>query len=297
MKKLVIDIGGTAIKYAIMDMDATIHEKGELDTPTDTLEHLLDVITSLYYKFKDKVDGIALSMPGNIDSDTGEIYTPGALTYNANVNIIKAIQERVNVNVAVENDGKSAALAELWKGNLSGCKDGIVLIIGTGIGGGIIHQRKLIKGKHFFAGEVSYLMTDLNSQGMENVFALKGSTTALILQVAALKGIEPSTLDGNKIFEWIHEGDKDSMAALENIANNIAVQIYNLQCLFDPEKVCIGGGISKQKILIEKIKEKLNSMYEKIPFPIPHAIVENCAYYNDSNLIGALYNYKIHYEC
>lgn len=64
-----------------------------------------------------------------------------------------------------------------------------------------------------------------------------------------------------------------------------------MQCILDPQKVLIGGGISQQAILIEKIKEKLEELYEKIPFEIPKAQVEACCYFNDSNLIGALYNH------
>ena len=73
----------------------------------------------------------------------------------------------------------------------------------------------------------------------------------------------------------------------------LAVQIYNLQCSFDPELILIGGGVSKQEILLEKIKEKLDEVYAGIPpfFTIPHAVVEACEFFNDSNLIGALYHY------
>lgn len=295
MQKLVIDIGGTMMKCAIMDVSGNILEKKEVVTPLDTQEHLLDEIEALCVEYKGKIDGIAISMPGNIDSDTGQIYAPGALLYNQNVNIIEAIHTRTTLPVAVENDGKSAALAELWKGNLKDCKSGIVFILGTGIGGGIIQDGKLVKGTNFFAGEFSYLIGDLEKRGMENVFALKGSTMSLVLRVAAMKQVDPSTLDGKKIFAMIQEGDEQCIQALDDMAKQIAIQLYNLQCILDPEKICIGGGISKQSLLLDKIKEHLALVYEQIPFPIPHPIVETCAYYNDSNLIGALYNYKIHF--
>ncbi len=150
--KLVIDVGGTMIKYALMDEEAKIYQRGEVLTPLDTLQHFIDTIVSIYKKVKNEVDGLAFSMQGNIDSETGQIFAPGALQYNAGVNIIKKLQELIDVPIAVENDGKCAALAEVWKGHLKDVQNGVVLIIGTGIGGGIIHERKLIKGSHFFAG-------------------------------------------------------------------------------------------------------------------------------------------------
>lgn len=295
MKKLVYDVGGTFIKYALMDDDAKIYDKGKIETPKDTKEHFMDTIESIYKQYRYEVDGLAFSLPGNIDTETGYIYTPGALMYNANTNFFDTIHSRIDLPVSVENDGKSAALAELWKGNLKDVQDGAVLILGTGVGGGFIHHRKLLKGKHFFSGEVSFLMTNFEVLDFYHAFGLKGSATGLIMEAATRKNIDPSLLDGKKIFAGIEEGDKDYMEALDVIARNIAAQIYNIQCFLDPERVCIGGGISKQPLLLEKIKENLEMIKGKIPVPFPDVDVTTCAFYNDSNLIGALYNYNIHH--
>lgn len=295
MNKLVFDVGGTFIKYAIMDDDANIYEKGEEETPLDSKEHFLDVIEKIYLKHKDEIDGLAFSLPGNIDVETGQINTPGALSFHLNVNFFDEIHERIDLPVAVENDGKSAALAELWKGNLQDCDDGAVLILGTGIGGGFISNRKLLKGKHFFSGEVSFLMTNVDCLDFDHCFAMKGSTTALVMNAAQRKNISPEELDGKKIFEGILNGDQDYQKALDDVAKNVATQIYNIQCFLDPQRVCIGGGISQQPLLLEKIKAHLQEIYNKIPFPFPHVEVTTCKFYNDSNLIGALYNYKLHH--
>lgn len=295
MKKLVLDIGGSAIKYAIMNHRAEIFQKGEVNTPLDTIENLMETIKSIYEDVKDEVNGIAISMPGNIDSATGHVYSPGALSYNANVNIIDKIHEHINLPISVENDGKSAALAEVWKGNLTSCSDGIVMILGTGIGGGIIKNRKIHKGNHFFAGEFSYIMQDINNLDFHNAFALKGSTSALIMEAAAVKNVEPKSINGHDVFKWINGNDPDVLEVFEKFTMNLAMQIYNLQCILDPEKVLIGGGISKQPILVGKIRENLEKIYATIPFDIPHAIVDTCKYFNDSNLIGALYNYYLQF--
>ncbi len=292
MNKLVMDVGGSAIKIAVMDDEANILVHDERTTPMDSLEHFLDVICEVYEQYKDQVDGIALSMPGNIDSETGQIYSPGALSYNANVNIIEKLHQRIHVRIAVENDGKSAALAEVWKGKLKDCKDGVVMILGTGIGGGIVINRKVIKGNHFFAGELSFLSVNAKMNGFRDVFAMHGSTTALIMNVAQKKNVSPETLNGIKIFEMIHQKDPIACACLEELCDVLASQIYNLQCLLDPDKILLGGGISKQPILLETVSKKLEEIYTKLPFEIPHAQIDTCEYYNDSNLIGALYHFQ-----
>ena len=276
MKKLIFDVGASAIKYALMDNDAHIYEKGKEVTPHDNFEHFLTILKSIYEKYQTQIDGIALSLPGTIDSVRGQIYAPGGLSYNENINLVDKMRSFTQLPITIENDGKSAALAEVWKGNLKDCQDGIVIVVGSGLGGGIIKDGQLWKGQHLFAGEFSYIFQGEGTSFMENAWAVKGSTTALIMDVARRKNIE-------------------ACAALQTLAKNLAIGIYNLQCILDPQKILIGGGISQQPILIEKIQEELNKIYEKIPFDIPHAQIDNCCYYNDSNMIGALYNFLTMY--
>ncbi len=296
MKKLVYDVGASAIKYALMDNDGNIYEKDKVTTPQDCLESFIDVLKNIYKKYVADIDGIALSLPGTIDSKTGQIYAPGGLIYNENVNIVEQMHSFTSLNIAIENDGKSAALAEVWKGNLKNCQDGIVIVVGSGLGGGIIKDGKLWKGKHLFAGEFSYVLQDELKNFYESVWAVKGSTTALITKVAQKKQCDMSTLDGIKIFDMISQDDDIAKEALREVASSLARGIYNLQCILDPEKILIGGGISQQPLLLQMIKEELDKIYEKIPFDIPHAMIENCYYYNDANLIGALYNYLMMYS-
>ena len=295
MKKLIFDVGASAIKYALMDNDAHIYEKGKEVTPHDNFEHFLTILKSIYEKYQTQIDGIALSLPGTIDSVRGQIYAPGGLSYNENINLVDKMRSFTQLPITIENDGKSAALAEVWKGNLKDCQDGIVIVVGSGLGGGIIKDGQLWKGQHLFAGEFSYIFQGEGTSFMENAWAVKGSTTALIMDVARRKNIEASQLDGYRIFQWVEALDEEACAALHTLANNFAIGIYNLQCILDPQKILIGGGISQQPILIEKIQEELNKIYEKIPFDIPHAQIDNCCYYNDSNMIGALYNFLTMY--
>lgn len=300
MEYLVIDTGGTFIKYALMDEDARILEKGQVKTPdskTHALEDYLDTLYSVFEKYKGRAEGIAMSAPGILDSETGYFYTGGKLSYVSGHNMTELLEERCKVPVTVENDGKCAALAEKWKGSLKDVSNGIVLVIGTAVGGGLILDGKLYKGNHFSAGEFSYMAVDGEKlDQMSGYWGTTGGTPALIKAVSEETGIPKEQLDGIRIFEMAEQGRQDVLKGLDRFTRELAVRIYNLQTLFDADLVAIGGGISKQPLLIEYVKRNLEKFCDENPlrklspfFPKPKITV--CRYYNDSNLIGALYHY------
>jgi len=291
---LVIDIGGSSIKYALMSSNAEFIEKGKVPTPLDNIENFIETIGKIYDLYSDKIEGIAISMPGRLDTKRGYAFSGGALEYNRDQEIVKLLKERCNTEIRIENDGKCAALAEVWKGSLSDCNDAIVIVLGTGVGGGVIKDRKVHKGKNFFAGEFSFIMTNAkDSEDMENSWARKNGSVALTKSFAECKGLSMEEVDGFTVFEQINCGDEDALNVLDEFTNNLAIQIINLQAVFDPEKIAIGGGISAQPILLDYIRKNLDKHYKKYEYmiEIPRVEIVKCAYCNDSNLIGALYNF------
>lgn len=113
---LVIDVGGTNLKYALMT-EAAILEKGEIPTPLTNLDDFVDTIGKLYDRYETQISGIAISAPGRIDANTGFMYTAGALEYINRVPMADLLKKRCPTAITLENDGKCAALAELWKGS------------------------------------------------------------------------------------------------------------------------------------------------------------------------------------
>lgn len=292
MKLLVLDVGGQSIKYAIMNESGEFIEKNEAPTPLDTLEHFIETIGSIFDKYKNTISGIAMSMPGRIDSNTGYLYTGGALEYNTDKEIGTILSKRCPVPIAIENDGKCAALAEAWIGNLKDCDDGIVVVLGTGIGGGIIKDKKLHKGKHFIAGEFSFIFTNnpLIYGKSTQTLADDCGTFGLIIPFAEAKNLPITEVDGRKFFEYANNGDKEALEILDAYCHKLAIQLYNLQHIYDPEKFAIGGGISRQNILFEYLENNIEKCSKEINYMIKPEIVR-CKFFNDSNLIGALYNY------
>lgn len=300
MKYLSIDIGGTFIKYAIINEEIEITEKSKVKTPKedeDTLEDFINAIVDIYNKYRGEVEGVAISMPGILNSDTGYLYTSGALEYVSNKNIIRILSENIDVPITVENDGKCAVLAELWRGKLSKVKNGAVVLLGTGVGGGIIIDGKLHKGNNFSAGEFSYVADGIsNTDDINSYWGMVNSVSTLIQLVSDKTGIPKEELDGEKIFEMANDNNDKVLEALNTYTKNLAIKIYNLQVLLDLELIAIGGGISQQPLLLKHLQKNIAHLVDNNPLRIigpfiPTPIVTTCRFFNDSNLIGALYHH------
>lgn len=297
MKYLVIDIGGSAIKYSLMNNEGDFIEKSKIPTPKNSLEEFLNCIEGIFKNYKD-VKGIAISIPGKVDSKEGYVYTGGALEYNQNYNLAKVLSERCKVPVSVENDGKCAALAEAWKGSLADVKDSLVLVLGTGIGGGVIKDKKIHRGIDFIAGEFSLIISNTNtSKGDElDSFASQcGVFKGLFNPAAKLKNVPIEEMTGEKFFELANKNDQDILKILDEYCYKLVLNVHNLQHIYNPEKIAIGGGISAQNILFEYILKNLN--YHNSNFlSLSTPKVVKCEFRNDSNLIGALYHFKRMYN-
>lgn len=294
MKYLVLDVGGTAIKYALMTEELNFLEKGKVKTPKDSIEDFVEVVGSIYDKYKDDdIEGMALSIPGILDSNTGYMYTGGALEYNVGKNMVKVLGERCKTKITIENDGKCAALAELWKGNLQDCENGVVILLGTGVGGGIIKDRKLYKGKHFFAGEFSFIASSINTMtnNPDDWWGTLNGSDGLLDDFAKIKNLNRDEVDGITFFWYANNGDKDALDILNKFTYKTALAIINLQCILDADKYLIGGGISEQDILMDYIKKNIDDYHSQFEYFFPKPVVDRCRFRNDSNLIGALYSF------
>ena len=299
MNYLVFDWGGTFLKYAVMNEDAEIREKGSLRTPEalDSKEAFYQLLDPIAEQYRHEISGIAISMPGMLDDRTGYCRTGGMLTFLAGSTVTKDLKARYGLPVSAENDGKAAVLAEHWKGALKGCHDCAVIVIGTGIGGGIILNDRLVIGKDFSAGEYSYLCTNDTKTDMPDGFWCSGGHHALGTKLAALTGENAAEIDGIELFRRVRNHDEAATQVLREFAAKHAVQIYNLSVLLNLEKIAVGGGISADPLLVDYLKKALWDMVEKLPFREgfdvpPMADVVACAFGNDANLIGALYHHR-----
>ncbi|MGN1181856.1 MAG: ROK family protein [Faecalibacillus sp.] len=292
MKKyLTLDVGGSAIKYALIQKDLTITEKASVPTPMDSLDTFIEQIGQIYDQYQDQISGMAISMPGIIDPDKGYQYTGGALRYISQLETVKVLQERCPTNITIGNDAKCAANAEIGFGNLQDIQDGAVVILGTGIGGCLIKDHKVHTGKHFSAGEFSFVKTNNhNPESWDNAWSTRCGIKGLLERVQEQLETEEN-FTGIEIFDMANQGNEKVIAGIDAFAKEVATQIFNVHIIFDCEKVAIGGGISAQPLLIDLIRKNLQNIYDHLGFDVFHPEIVPCKYRNDANLIGALYQH------
>lgn len=304
MKCLTIDVGGTYIKYGLVE-NGIISCKGKKPTPAvplkwgeDVDEELailfrkkyreyFDTLREIFLELGDGIDGIAMSVPGILDSRTGYVYSGGALCYISEINFADEVSRLCNgVPVTIENDAKAAAMAELSSGVLKGIKDASVVLFGTAIGGCTICNGEIIRGSNQFSGEFSSIKLR-SSSGTKETWGNFGVHT-MYDEYAAQKGIEKGAVTGEMLFEKAEAGDKKACEIVRNYCRLMCEPICNLQVVTDPQVIAIGGGISSQRLFIDMLREEVERSCIEIKSPnYPTPTLVACKYRNDANLIGA----------
>lgn len=287
-----IDIGGTRLKYARILDDGEIKDFKNISTPK-SLENLLTCIKSICAEFSYyPIAGVAISMPGLIDFERGFVFHGGALDYIKKINLQTILEDILSLPVSIQNDGKCAALGEKWKGALQNVSNGIAIVIGTGIGGGIISNNQLVTGHNYSAGEFSFVNVD-DSEELERYWGYNNSVAVLLRKYSLAMGYEKNEeIDGIEFFEAVGAGEATATELLNFYTENLARQILNLQVILDPEIISIGGGVSASKILFDFIEMNIEELYEKIPYPMPKINLKQSLLGNNANLLGALKHFK-----
>lgn len=296
MSLLALDIGGSFIKYALCNDKIEFIKTGSIKTPNTNREDFVEAIGKIYDEFKD-IEGIAISMPGIIDTAKGHCIMGGAIKFNNDFHIKEALYKRCPTDIYIENDAKCAAMAEVSYGCLKDVNDSFILLFGTMIGGAFIKDKKIHRGIHNSAGEVSYINNIVSDKiETQNVWGNRCSVLTLCRSYAEAKKIDANNISGKDVFEAVNSGDKDAIEALNKYTLEIAIQIFNLETILDVEKFAIGGGISAQPIFIDYIVKNLDKLYQSCAYSVPKAEVIQCKFRNDANLIGAIACFKEAYK-
>ena len=286
---LAIDVGGTSLKVGLITQDGEILKSDSKKTPK-TLEMFYQLIEQTFHEYEG-AKGLALSLPGAVDSEKGIIGGSSALDYIHGPNIKEDLKKRLNVHVEMENDANCAALAEVWKGAASDVDDCCFIVSGTGIGGAVVKNKRIHKGQHLHGGEFGYMIADFDFETKEmKTWSDVGSTVAVVRAVAEAKGVDVSSLDGKEIFDHYHE-DSDYEKAVDKFYYVLANGIYNLQYAYDPQKIIIGGGISIRDDLLDEVNQRLDVIFHHFTHAKIRPVVMTCQYHNDANLLGALYHF------
>ncbi|HFU4488448.1 TPA: ROK family protein [Streptococcus suis] len=309
---LAIDIGGTFIKYGLIDQTGLIMEQGKEKTPP-TIEEFWQTLESIISSYQDSVSGLAIACPGNIDTQNDSVKTGGLIPYLRNIPLGQRLMETFALPVEVLNDADAAGLAEAKTGTLKNCHCGAVLVLGTGVGLALVSDGQLVNlaqlpGKDFFHGplatveakETSKPLQDLGQilglhwRGIKSLVANSGSAVQFIRQASHQLALEQE--DGKEVFHQLESG-QDSLLqeSFTNYCKEIAYLIVNLCLLLQLETLAIGGGISQQERLIEGINQAFDEIVatEQLNLQLqPNFKIQACRYQNEANLLGAFYHFQ-----
>lgn len=271
-----IDIGGTTVKLGIFKTTGEIVEKWEIKTRKeeegkfvmpDIANSICEVTKKLNISL-DNVEGIGLGVPGPV-LEGGVVNRCVNLGWGV-LNIEEKLSHLLNgIKVKAANDANVAALGEMWKGGGQGFKNVVFVTLGTGVGGGIIINEKVINGAFGAGGEIGHIQisaseTESCGCGKKGCLEQYASATGIVRQCekllenseynSKLKDIQPLT--AKAIFDAAKDGDKVAIEAVEFLGETLGTALSHIACVIDPEVFVIGGGVSKAgDMLIETVKK------------------------------------------
>lgn len=291
MKILLIDIGGTNIKYALSTPDGVLSEKGSMPTGAKKgADKVFSNVCGLVDRFTEDhaLDGLAISTAGQVDADTGAIiYATEGIPGYTGYRLRDRLTELYGLKVSVENDVNCAALGEMWKREMSS-HSFIALTIGTGIGGAIVMDGSVYHGATGSAGEIGHMTLVSGGEacncGHRGCFERYASAQALEKQVRARLG-DVSMAD---FFERLRQDDKAAHEVYDTWIGYLTDGLRSLVHIFNPSTILIGGGITVQgdylrSAIVEGLKGKIMASFAG---PLSIELMELG---NDANLYGALY--------
>ena len=270
-----VDIGGTTCKIGFFETAGVLVDKWEIHTDTENggVNILPDVAKAIDNKLaqegisKSEVQGVGVGVPGPVTSD-GVVNRCVNLGWGI-MNVGEELGKLTGLEVKVGNDANVAALGEMWQGGAKGCKDVIVVTLGTGVGGGIIVDGKIVAGFNGAGGEIGHITVNhdeieacncgqygcleqyASATGIVRVAKRKLAKTA---EETSLRKFEPLT--AKDIFDEAKAGDEIALGLVDEICEILGAALSNMACVVNPEIVVIGGGVSKAgSILIDCIQK------------------------------------------
>lgn len=258
-----IDVGGTTVKCGLFTVEGDVLDKWEIKTRVEDngVAILPDIAETIEKKLlekgidKDEVAGIGIGIPGPVN-EKGEILCAVNLHWGY-VDIVGDMERLTGLKVKAGNDANVAALGELWQGGGTGCHNMILVTLGTGVGGGIIIDDKIVVGAHGAGGEIGHAhvedaVTDQCNCGNCGCLEQLTSATGIVrlAKEAVAASDTPSVLRGSRIsaksvWDAVKEGDALAIQIAERFGTYLGKTLAVFATVSDPEVIVIGGGVSK----------------------------------------------------
>lgn len=270
-----VDVGGTTCKVGFFETSGVLLDKWEIKTNTENhgAAILSDIAKAVDNKLaqegisKDEVQGIGVGVPGPVNSQ-GVVELCVNLGWGT-VDVEAELGSLTGLKVKAGNDANVAALGEMWQGGAKGCKDVVMVTLGTGVGGGIIVSGKVVAGFNGAGGEIGHITVnpdEIEACNCGQYGCLEQYTSATgIVRVAkrklaksadetSLRKCEPLT--AKDIFDAAKAGDEIALELVDEVCGILGAALSNIACVVNPQVIVIGGGVSKAgNILIENIQK------------------------------------------
>ncbi len=270
-----VDIGGTTCKIGLFETNGTLVDKWEIPTRKENNgENILpDVSAFINSKMVEKdilkgdIQGIGIGVPGPVTSE-GVVLKCVNLGWDV-INVTKEMEERTGFSVKVGNDANVAALGEMWQGGGKGYSNVVLITLGTGVGGGVIVDGKIVSGNKGAGGEIGHIIVNENEIdrcgcGQKGCLEQYASATGIVhmaekkLQESSVKSTlrESKPLTAKHIFDAAKAGDALADEIVENMTKILGNALANVARVVNPEAFVIGGGVSKAgSIITDRVKK------------------------------------------
>jgi glucokinase len=297
-----VDLGGSHVSASVVGEDGTIeyqHEHDLDDLQFDAVIAIVAATIQLAINDGKNVTAIGVGSPGNIDASSGAVlYSPNFRWTNAPLG--ETLRKQFSIPVFVANDARCATLGEYTFGTGKGTNDFVLLTLGTGIGGGIVADGKLVLGHKWGAGEIGHHQirpTDgfICSCGKIGCFEAQASGTGLIRHALAvapsfprsvLLDRAPAKLSSKKIRKAAQAGDGHACAAWKNYIGDLAIGLANVIAFINPDTIALGGGVSSAgDFMIDAVRPLVDTLTTMVPKGT--TTVEVAALGNDAGQVGA----------
>jgi glucokinase len=300
-----IDIGGTKIAGALVDEDGTIVREARVATPASDGEGIVEAVVTLVEELIDGVEaiGVGVAAAGFIDADQALIVYSPNLSWR-NEPLKAKLDAKLSIPVIIENDANAAGWAEFRYGAGRGSKHMTMLTIGTGVGGAVIADSKMLRGGFGIGGELGHIRMVPNGLlcgcGAYGCFEQYGSGTALLRAAreladagtgegALLRKLRDAAgeLTGDQVYEAILQSDAGALRLLAELGEWIGQAIASLTAVLDPEVVVIGGGVSAAgDLLLEPIRKAYLANLPARGYR-PELKIKTAEFVNDAGVVGA----------
>lgn len=317
MYKLGIDLGGTNIVAGVVDDNykiiATSKVKTNCPRPAeeiidDMAKVALDAIAKAGHTVDD-IDGFGVGSPGSIEAETGKVIYSNNLKF-FDVPLGDMLEERVGKKFYVDNDANAAAYGEFVAGAGKGTNNFVAITLGTGVGGGVIIDGKIFSGSNGAGAELGHTVIQMNGEpcscGRNGCWEAYASATALIRQTGQAMLRYPDSvmwklcegdirnISGLTAFNAMRSGDTAGKMVVDQYIRYVAVGIANVINIFQPDVICIGGGVSKEgATLTDPIKEFVMGENYARNLNIK-TVIKTADLGNDAGIIGAAFLCELH---